>query len=63
MNNLREMLDEFTKKYVYIQVDGHLGLVRGDNELIYKILSEMMNRIETIERQNNRVEIVNQIEN
>lgn len=63
MNDLREMLDEFTKKYVYIQVDGHLRLVRGDNELIYKILSEMMNRIETIERQNNRVEIVNQIEN
>lgn len=58
MNDLREMLDEFRHKYAYIQADGYTTGVHRDNELIYRILSEMMDRIETIERQNNRVEIV-----
>ena len=58
MNDLRKMLDEFKNKYVCIQVDEHSAIVHGDNDLIYKILSGMMDRIEAIERQNNRAEIV-----
>ena len=58
MNDLRKMLDEFKKNYVYIQVDKHSAIVHGDNDLIHKILSGMMDRIEAIERQNNRTEIV-----
>ena len=58
MNDLRKMLDEFKNKCVYMrQWDKHLAIVHGDNELIYRILSEMMGRIEAIERQNNRAEI------
>lgn len=57
MNDLRKMLDEFKSNYVYIHTRYAVG-VREDNELIYKILDGMMKRIETIEMQNSRAEIV-----
>ena len=46
MDDLREMLDEFRDNYAYIQVGTCTTGVRKDNELIYRILNEMMNRIE-----------------
>ena len=55
MNDLIEMLDEFRDKYVYIQEGMYTTGVRRDNELIYRILNEMMNRIEL---QNSKAEIV-----
>ena len=54
MNDLREMLDEFKNNYVYIQMGTYATCVHGDNELIYRILSGMMDRIE----QNSKTEIV-----
>lgn len=57
MNDLRKMLDEFKHKHVYIQVDKHSAIVHEDNELIHRILSEMVDRIETVELQNSRAEI------
>lgn len=57
MDDLRKMLDEFKNNYAYIYTRYAVG-VREDNELIYRILNGMMDRIEDIERQNNRAEIV-----
>lgn len=58
MSDLKEMLDEFNSKYVYAQTDGYTTGVYTDKKLIYRILSEMTDRIENIERQINRVDIV-----
>lgn len=54
MNDLREMLNEFKDNYVYTQVGMCTTGVRKDNELIYRILNGMMDRIE----QNSKTEIV-----
>lgn len=51
MNDLREMLDEFKHKYISVNENGTSAFVHSDNELIYKILDEMVNHIENIERQ------------
>ena len=50
MNDLREMLDEFKHKYISVNETGTSAFVNSDNELIYKILDEMVNRIENIEQ-------------
>lgn len=55
MSDLRKMLDEFENKYVYIQSNGYTTGVRKDNESIYRILSAMIDRIETIEHEAGKI--------